>query len=97
MTLRSSAFSAVMEALSTTADLAHSTLRWRFSAMDSMKLPVSFSTFFFITSSVFSLAARAEDTGWAAPMRVCGAIAAMSAAIVMNSPALPARAPDGTT
>ena len=36
--VESSAFSAVIDALSTTADLAHSTLRLRLSAMDSMKL-----------------------------------------------------------
>src|SRR2546423_239449 len=36
-------------------------------------------------------------TGWADPMLVPGAIAAMSAASVMYSPAEAARAPDGET
>ena len=45
---------AVMAALSMTADLAHSTLRCRLLAMDSMKLEAYCSIFFFITSSVFA-------------------------------------------
>ena len=98
MTFLSSASSAVMEALSSTADLAHSTLRCRLSAMDWAKLAVSFSIFFFITSSVFSTSPlEPSSTGCAAPMRVCGAITATSAAMVMKTPALPARAGAGDT
>jgi hypothetical protein len=37
------------------------------------------------------------ETGWAAPMLVPGAIAAMSAEIVMMKPAEAARAPEGAT
>ncbi len=37
------------------------------------------------------------ETGCAAPMLVFGAIAATSAAIVMNTPALPALEPEGDT
>ena len=39
----------------------------------------------------------AQEAGWAAPMLVLGAMAATSAASVMNTPALPAVAPDGAT
>jgi hypothetical protein len=78
--------------------LAQATLRFRFSAMDWAKLAVSFSIFFFITSSVFSTSPLApSSTGCAAPIRVCGAITATSAAMVMNTPALPARAGAGAT
>ena len=50
------------------------------------------------SSSVFSTSPPApSSTGCAAPMRVCGAIAATSAAMVMNTPALPARAGAGAT
>ncbi len=50
-------------------------------------------TFFDITSSIWPI----PDTGWAAPMFVPGAIAAMSAATVITKPAEAARAPDGPT
>ena len=66
--------------------------------MDSMKLAAYCSIFFFITSSVFSTwPVLPMETGCAAPMVVWGAIAAMSAAIVMNTPALPALAWVGET
>ena len=39
----------------------------------------------------------ALSTGWAAPMFVAGAIAAIVPAIVMKVPADAARAPDGAT
>ena len=98
MTFVASASSAVMETLSITADLAHPALRCRLSAMDFAKVEVSFSIFCFITSSDFStLPLAPSSTGCAAPMRVCGAMAAMSAAMVMNTPALPARAGAGAT
>ncbi len=37
------------------------------------------------------------ETGWAAPMLLCGAMAATSAANVMKQPALAAFAPEGVT
>ena len=66
--------------------------------MDWAQRAVSFSILVFMTSSVFStLPLVPIPTGCAAPMRVCGAIAATSAAMVMNTPALPARAGAGAT
>ncbi len=47
-----------------------------------------------MTSSIFS---PLPETGWAAPMCVPGAMAAMSAAIVIRKPADAARFPDGPT
>ncbi len=51
----------------------------------------------FITFSlmVLSILPMPTDTGWAAPMLVPGAMAAMSAAMVMNMPADAALAPLG--
>ncbi len=46
---------------------------------------------------VLSIAPPPTFTGWAAPMLVPGAIAAISAARVMRTPADAARAPDGET
>ncbi len=98
MTFSSSAFSAVIDALSFTADRAHSTLRPRRSAIASMELTAKFSSFCFIVSSGFSSPPMAPIvTGWAAPMLVFGAIAATSAASVRKQPALPALAPGGAT
>jgi len=83
---------------SRTEEMAQSALRCRLSAMDLANMAVSFSIFVFIVSSVFSTLPLAPiSTGCAAPMRVCGAIAATSAAMVMNTPALPARAGAGAT
>ena len=100
ITFNSSARVAVMEALSTTLDRAHSMLRWRFCAIDSMKLAAKFSIFVFIVWSVPPSPPPPpppKATGWAAPMLVFGAMAAISAARVMKHPALPALAPSGAT
>src|ERR1022692_4886723 len=59
----SSAFSAVTLALSRTADLAQSTLRWCLAAMDSMKLAPKLSSFFAITSSGFDSSIPPSETG----------------------------------
>ena len=66
---------------------AHSTLRWRFSAMVSMKLAVAV-LHLLLHHLVGSSRGRRPPiaTGCAAPMLVCGAMAAMSAARVMKAP-----------
>ena len=97
ITFNSSAFSEVIDALSFTDDLAHSTLRLRLVAIASMRPTAKFSPFCFITSSVFSTPPGPSETGCAAPMLVFGAIAATSAARVIKQPALVALAPGGAT
>ncbi len=53
-----------------------------------------FSTFLRMSPSMLS---PCGPTGWAAPMLVPGAIAAMFAAMVTKTPAEAAPAPDGAT
>ena len=77
-----------------TAFSAHSTLRPRVAAIVRANAAASFSTLLFISLSKEPPSAA---TGWAAPMLVAGAIAAMGAAIVMKTPAEAARAPVGAT
>ena len=77
-----------------TALSATSTLRPRRVATERMKAARSFSIFCFITSSIF---APPRVTGWAAPVLVPGAMAAMSADSRMKNPAEAARDPLGVT
>ena len=79
---------------SRTADSARATLRPRGPTNERMKAAESFSSFCFITSSIFS---PPRVTGCAAPVLVPGAMAATSAASRMKKPADAARAPEGAT
>ena len=82
------------ETLSRTAFSAHSTLRPRCRAIDSLNDAVKFSIF---SPSVPLMSSPCPPTGCAAPMLVPGAIAATCAASVMKTPAEPAPAPLGAT
>jgi hypothetical protein len=86
---------------SRTAFDAHSTLRWRFFAIASMKDAIRFSAFWSaaegLTSPSGSGAPPPIPTGCAAPMLEPGAIAATWPASVMKVPAEPAQAPCGAT
>jgi len=86
-----------MAALSSTGGFGPVTLRFRFSAMDWAKLAVSSRFSFHHVVGLSTSPLEPSSTGCAAPMRVCGAITATSAAMVMNTPALPARAGAGDT
>ena len=102
ITCSRSASSAVTATDSRTAFAAHSTLRSRSLAIDSMKAASRFSAFCDGDVAALPLLAPAASrrrcpTGCAAPMLEPGAIAAMCAAIVMKVPAEPAHAPWGAT
>ena len=86
MTFVFNATSAVMEALSSTADLAQAHAAIPFFSDGLGEAGGVVLDFLFITSSVFSTSPlKPSSTGCAAPMRVCGAITATSAAMVMNT------------
>src|SRR3954447_1478745 len=89
-----SASCSVKDRLSTTACSTSVTFRPRCVASVRAYAAVSEVAFFDITSSIFS---PFPVTGCAAPMWVPGAIAAMSAAMVIRNPAEAARLPDGPT
>ncbi len=84
----------VNERLSVTACSTSATLRFRCAASVRAYPATSDVIFFDIVSSTFS---PLPETGCAAPMCVPGAIAAMSAAMVIRKPAEAARFPDGPT
>ena len=84
----------VADTLARTAFSAHSTFRPRSRATVRMNAAASFSIFLIDSLSIDPPPAA---TGWAAPMLVAGAIAAMWAARVMKAPAEAARAPVGET
>ena len=94
MTFFLSASFSVIATLLRTAWIAHSVLRPRFCAMLSLNEAVKFSIFSPITPLT---SWPPPATGWAAPILVPGAIAAICPAIVMNTPADPAPAPLGET
>ena len=94
MTLSSRASFSVTETLSRTAFSAHSLLRPRFSAMPFVYATISLTTFSAMVLSIFFCP---RLTGCAAPILVLGAMAAMSAARVIITPAEAARAPLGET
>jgi hypothetical protein len=87
---------------SRTALSAHSTLRFRSLAIDSMNAMVNFSAFSAATSRRSLSSSRSPPpplalTGEAAPMLVPGAMAATCPARVMKVPAEAAQAPRGAT
>ena len=84
----------VNERLSRTASSASCALRPRPDAHVLAAAATSDASFFAIVGSSFS---PLPSTGCAAPMWVPGAIAAMSAAMVIRKPADAARAPEGPT
>ena len=90
----SSASCSVKARLSFTACSAKVTLRWRRVASVRVYAATSSAAFLDDTSSI---AWPLPATGWAAPMLVPGAIAAMSAAMVRMKPAEAARDPAGPT
>ena len=69
-------------------------LRPRFETTERISAAVSFSIFSFMMSSILP---PVMVTGWAAPVFVPGAIAAMSALSRMKNPADAARLPLGVT
>ena len=102
ITPSSRATSCVLASASRTALSAHSTLRSRSFAIDSMKAIVNFSAFSCDTSRRSPSSSRWPPpppalTGEAAPMLVPGAMAATWPAMVMKVPAEAAQAPRGDT
>ena len=89
-----SASCSVNERLSSTACSTRETLRFRCVASVRAYAATSEAIFLAIVSSIFS---PLPATGCAAPMCVAGAIAAISAAIVIRKPADAARLPEGPT
>jgi hypothetical protein len=85
---------AVYERASVTVVIAQSTLRSRSSRMPRSRASVSCITF---SPSAPSMSSPSPVIGVAAPMLVPGAISATWPAMVMNVPALAARAPGGAT
>jgi hypothetical protein len=82
------------DTLERTAFSAQSWFRPRSRATVRMKAAASFSTFLDMS---LSMVPPPAGTGCAAPMLVAGAMAATWAAMVMKTPADPARAPVGDT
>ncbi len=85
---------AVDETALSTVETAHSTSRWRASAIDRMLAIASFLT---LSPIVPVSSSPPAPTGDAAPMFVPGAMYARCDASVMNVPALAARPPLGAT
>ncbi len=94
MTCFASASRSPIAALLRTASSTQSALRPRSCAIERANEAVKFSIFSPITPATSS---PPVPTGWAAPIVVPGAIAAIFAASVINVPAEAAPAPDGAT
>ncbi len=94
MTFSFSASVSVAEMLSRIARSTHCGLRPRCSATLLAWATMSLTT---LSDIVPPISCPPAPTGWAAPMLVPGAMAAMSAAIVIITPADAARAPPGAT
>ena len=84
----------VTATLSRMAFSTQSALRPRCSATLRACATMSLTTF---SDMVSSISRPPAPTGWAAPILVPGAMAAMSAAMVIITPAEAARAPEGLT
>ena len=84
----------VADTLSLMAFSTHSALRPRCSATLRAWATMSLTT---LSDMVLLISCPPAPTGWAAPMFVPGAMAAMSAAMVIITPAEAARAPLGAT